>query len=58
MSDHFLVVAWLKLVSGWRSAGRMEGVRCVGVLRNDGGCCATMREKLERVESPGAYVTE
>ena len=28
-SDHFLVEAWLKLVGGWRSAGRMEGVRNV-----------------------------
>ena len=25
MSDHFLVEARLKLVGGWRSAGRMEG---------------------------------
>ena len=29
MSDHFLVEARLKLVDGWRSAGRMEGVRNV-----------------------------
>ena len=29
MSDHFLVKAQLKLVGGWRSAGRMEGVRNV-----------------------------
>ena len=29
MSDHFLVDARLKLVGGWRSAGRMEGVRNV-----------------------------
>ena len=26
--------------------------------RNDGGGCTTMREKSERVERPGAYVTE
>ena len=26
MSDHFLVVARLKLLGSWRSAGRMEGV--------------------------------
>ena len=25
LSDHFLVEAPLKLVGGWRSAGRMEG---------------------------------
>ena len=29
LSDHFLVKAWLKLVGGWRSGGRMEGVRNV-----------------------------
>ena len=29
MSDHFLVEARLKLLGGWRSAGRMEGVRNV-----------------------------
>ena len=29
MTDHFLVEARLKLVGGWRSAGRMEGVRNV-----------------------------
>ena len=29
LSDHFLVEAWLKLVVGWRSAGRIEGVRNV-----------------------------
>ena len=26
--------------------------------RNDGGDCATMRKRSERVESPGTYVTE
>ena len=39
---------------------RLDG-RCEGGLtqqRNDGGGCTTMREKLERVESPGTYVTE
>ena len=29
MSDHFLVEARLKLLGGWRSAGRMESVRNV-----------------------------
>ena len=29
LSDNFLVEARLKLVGGWRSAGRMEGVRNV-----------------------------
>ena len=27
--DHFLMKTWLKLVGGWRSAGRMESVRNV-----------------------------
>ena len=27
LSDHFLVEARLKLLDGWRSAGRREGVR-------------------------------
>ena len=34
---------------------------CEGGLRqqrNDGGGCATMRERPERVESPGTYITE
>ena len=34
---------------------------CEGGLRqqiNDGGGCVTMRERPERVESPGTYVTE
>ena len=29
MSDHFLVEARLKMVEGWRSAGKIEGVRSV-----------------------------
>ena len=34
---------------------------CEGFLRqqrNDGGRSATMRERSERVESPGTFVTE
>ena len=37
------------------------GPRCEGGLgqqRNDDGGCMTMHERLERVESPGTYVTE
>ena len=30
----------------------------LGQPRNDGGGCVTMHERLERVESPRAYVTE
>ena len=29
LSNHFLVEALLKLVGGWRSVGRMEGMRNV-----------------------------
>ena len=39
---------------------RLDGW-CVGGLkqqRNDGGGCATMRKRLERVESTGTFVIE
>ena len=38
----------------------MDGVKVALIRqqRNDGGGCATMRERSERVESPGTYVTE
>ena len=29
LSDHFFLEVWLKLFGGWRSAGKMEGVRNV-----------------------------
>ena len=38
-------------LDGWSEDGLRQ-------QRNDGGGCATMRERLERVESPGTYVTE
>ena len=38
-------------LDGWCEGGHRQE-------RNDGGGCATMREKSERVESPGTYVTE
>ena len=44
----------------WETEVRLDGW-CEGGLRqqrNDGGGCATMRERSERVESPGTYVTE
>ena len=47
-------------VRGRPRLGWMDGW-CKGGLRqhrNDGGGCATMRERPERVESPGTYVTE
>ena len=51
--------------SKWRAGTRETKVRldgwCEGGLgqqRNDGGGCATMRERPESVESPGTYVTE
>ena len=43
-----------------RGKPRLDGW-CEGGLRqqrNNGGGCATMRERPERVESPGTYVTE
>ena len=50
-------------VSGGRVRGRprlgwMDGEGDLRQQRDDGGGCATMRERPERVESPGAYVTE
>ena len=48
------------LVRGRPRLGWMDGW-CEGGLRqqsNDGGGCATMRERSERVESLGPYVTE
>ena len=50
-------------VSGGQVRGRPRlGWRwCEGGVRhqrNDGGGCATMRERPESVESPGTYVTE
>ena len=49
----------------WWTGTRETEVRldgwCEGGLRqqkNDGGGCATMRERSERVENPGTYVTE
>ena len=51
--------------SKWRACTRETEVRlygwCEGGLgqqRNDGRGCALIRERSERVESPGAYVTE
>ena len=50
--------------SKWRAGTMVTEVRldgwCEGGLRqqiNDGGGCASMRERSERVESPGTYVT-
>ena len=50
-------------VSGGRVLGRprlgwMDGVKVALGNRNDGGGCATMRKRSERVESPGTYVTD
>ena len=38
-------------LDGWCEGGRRQH-------RNDGGGCATMRKRSERVKSHGAYVTE
>ena len=50
-------------VSGGRVRGKprlgwMDGVKVALGNRNNGGGCATMSEKSERVESPGTYVIE
>ena len=50
-------------VSGGRVRGRprlswMDGVKVALGNRNDSGGCASMRERSERVESPGTYVIE
>ena len=49
----FFCVACLLHVKldGWCEGGLRQ-------QRNDGGGCVTMRERSERVESPGTYVTE
>ena len=44
-------------VRGRRRLGWMNGVKVALGKRNDGGGCATTRERSERVESPGTYVT-
>ena len=52
MSDHFLVKARLKLVDGWRSARRMEGVRNVlkvSELNN------SVKERVYQVSLRGKY---
>ena len=38
-------------LEGWWEGGLRQ-------QRNDGGSCATMRERLERAESPYTYVTK
>ena len=38
-------------LNGWCECGLRQ-------QRNDGGGCATMRKRPERVESPGTYVIE
>ena len=44
------------LVRGKQRLGWCEGG--LGQRRNDGGGCASMLERLERVESPGPFVTK
>ena len=38
-------------LDGWCEGG-------LGQQRNDGGACSSIRERSERVERPGTYVTE
>ena len=42
------IEVWL---DGWCEGGLVQ-------QRNGGGGCATMRDRLESVESPGTYITE
>ena len=47
-------------VGTWETEVRLDGW-CDGGFgrqRNDGGGCASMRERSERLESSGTYVTE
>ena len=39
------------MLDGWCDGG-------LGQQRNDGGGCASMRERSERVEIPSTYLTE
>ena len=56
-----VLLKWSKWRAGTRETEvRLDG-RCEGGLGqqwNDGGGCASMRERFERAESPGTYVTE
>ena len=63
-----MFTVWPEDVDGrsqWRTGTRETDVRLdewseggLRQQRNDGGCRATMRERPERVESPGTYVIE
>ena len=52
MSDYFLVEVRLKLVGGWMSAGRMEGVRNVSKVneQNNG-----VKERAYQESVPDQY---
>ena len=63
--DQYIMARRVLMVSQWGMGMRETEVRldglCEGGLRqqrNDGGGCSTMRERSEKVESPGTYVTE
>ena len=68
MSTEWMSTIRQKGVDGgckWSASMRQTEVRldgfCDGGLwqrRNDDGGCVTMRERYERVQSPGAYVTD
>ena len=54
-----------RVLIGEVSGGRVRGRPRLGWMdggvrqqKNDGGGCATMRERPESVESPGTYVTK
>ena len=53
MSDHFMVEARLKLVGGWRSAGRLEGVR--NVLKVSSELNNSVKERAYQESLRGKY---
>ena len=68
MWQEYMSTVWPKGVDGgskwragtWETEVKLDGW-CEGGLwqqKNDCGSCATMRERSERVESPGTYVTD
>ena len=65
MDEHRMARRVLMAEVSWGTGTRETEVRldgwCEGSFRqqrNDGGGCLTMRERSERVESPGTYVAE
>ena len=60
MSSHCMLTKKVEREGTGKIAVRLDGWRVgdFGQQRDDGGGCETMREKYERVESPGAFVDD